>query len=156
MKPIVVACHSGSHRNGRPSASRRISRQRIARTGKVMVATTTVRSSSHPLACCAYVQTLRRSILYNTHTSNATLMASPISQAPLQRFLLLGFDGEDNEIADFVDDRAERVAARALRRFAQLLRALPGTGALVEQGPDIDRFVPVTPGRRPGVSRDSR
>src|SRR6266446_5713464 len=65
-------------------------------------------------------------------------MASPINQAPLQRFFLLGFDGEDNEIADFVDDRAERVAARALRRLAQLLRALPGTGALVEQGSDID------------------
>src|SRR6266545_3954579 len=140
MKPIVVACHSGNKRNGRPSPSRRIRRQRIARTGKVTVATTTVSSSSQTWACCAYAQTLRGSILYSTHTSRAALMASPISQAPRQRFFLLGFDGEDNEIADFVDDRAEGVAARALRRFAQLLRALPGTRALVEQGPDIDRL----------------
>ncbi len=83
-------------------------------------------------------------------------MASPISQAPLQRLFLLGFDGEDNEIADFVDDCAERVAARALCRFAQLLRAPPGAGALVQQSVDVDRLVPVTPRRRPGVSRDSR
>src|SRR6266511_2078942 len=65
-------------------------------------------------------------------------MASPISQAPLQRFWLLGFDGEDNEIADFVDDRAEAFAARALSRLAQLLRALAGTGPLVEERADVD------------------
>lgn len=49
-------------------------------------------------------------------------MMSPMSQAPFQRLLegigLVGFDGEDNEIADFVDDRAEVVAARALGDFA--------------------------------------
>src|SRR2546425_711662 len=138
MKPIVVACHSGSNGKRWPSTSRRIRRQRMARTGNVTVATTTVRSSSHPLACCAYVQTFRRSILYSTQTSNAALMASPISQAPLQRLLLLGFDGEDNEIADFVDDRAEALAACALGRLAQLLRALAGPGALVEESPDVD------------------
>ena len=48
-------------------------------------------------------------------------MRSPMSQAPFQRLLeegeLIGFDGEDNEIADVVDDRAERVAARTFRRF---------------------------------------
>src|SRR5437879_293441 len=49
-------------------------------------------------------------------------MASPMSQAPRHR--LLGFDREDNEIADFVDDRAECVAADALGRFPQLLRGL--------------------------------
>src|SRR6266545_4490789 len=138
MKPIVVACHSGIHGKRWLSTSRRISCQRMVRTGKVRVATTTVRSSSHPLACCAYVQTFLRSILYNTQTSNATLTASPISQAPLQRFLLFGFDGEDNEIADFVDDRAEAFAARALSRLAQLLRALAGTGPLVEERADVD------------------
>src|SRR2546426_677767 len=156
MKPIVVACHSGIQGNGRPSASRRISRQRMARTGKVTVATTIVSSSSQPLACLAYSQTLSGWLLDNTHARRATLMTSPISQAPLQRFFLLGFDGEDNEIADFVDDRAQAIAARALGRLAQLLRALTGTGALVEQSLDVDRFVPVTAGRRPGVSRASR
>ena len=52
-------------------------------------------------------------------------MASPISQAPRQRLLegggLIVFDGEDNEIADFVDDGAEGVAARTFCRFTQLL-----------------------------------
>ena len=37
---------------------------------------------------------------------------------------LLWFDGEDNEVADFVDDRAQRFAARALGQRAQLLRTL--------------------------------
>src|SRR5436309_1582994 len=156
MKPIVVACHSGIQGNGRPSASRRISRQRMARTGKVTVATTIVSSSSQPLACLAYSQTLSGWLLDNTHARRATLMTSPISQAPLQRLFLLGFDGEDNEIADFVDDRAQAFAARALGRLAQLQRALTGTGALVEQSLDVDGFVPVASGRRPGVSRDSR
>ena len=90
----------------------------MARTGKVTVATTIVSSNSKPLACCASFQTFPGSILYSTQTSSAALTASPISQAPLQRFFLLGFDGEDNEIADFVDDRAQAFAARALRRLA--------------------------------------
>ena len=67
-------------------------------------------------------------------------MASPTSQAHPRRQRLLGFDGEDNEIADFVDDRAERVAADALGRFPQLLRALAGAGAFVQQRTDIDWF----------------
>src|SRR5437867_7551880 len=162
MKPIVVACHSGVIGNRSPLASRRISRQRIVRTGNVNVARTTVTKSSQPFACSAYVHTLRGSILYRTHTSNAALRASPMSQAhplpPRQRCGLLGFDGEDNEIADFVDDGAERVAARALCRFAQLLRAPPGARALVQQRVDVDRVAspsapvalgPLAPPRRP-------
>src|SRR5437870_2299751 len=137
MKPIVVACHRGRNGNGRPLASRKISRHRIARTGNVSVAKATVRSSSQPLAPCAYAHTLAGSILYSTHTSNAALMASPSSQAPLQRRVLLGFDGEDNEIADFVDDRAKALAARALGDFAQLLRPLARPGAFIEQRLDI-------------------
>src|SRR5882762_9042129 len=154
MKPIVVACHSGIQGKGRPSASRRISRQRMARTGKVIVATTIVSSSSQPLACLAYSHTLAGWLLDNTHASRATLMTSPISQAPLQRLVLLGFDGEDNEIADFVDDRAERVTVRALGGFAQFLCAPAGTGTLVEQRPDVDRFVAITPWGGP-VARGS-
>src|SRR5258706_8674380 len=76
-------------------------------------------------------------------------MASPTSQAPLQRFCLLGFDGEDNEIADFVNDGAERVAARALCRFAQLLRAPPGARALVQQRVDVDRLASPSPSPPP-------
>src|SRR5437867_3724292 len=121
MKPIVVACHSGGKGSRSPPASRRISRQRIVRTGNGNVARTTVRRSSQAFACCANVHTLRRSILYRTHTSNAALRASPMSQALCG---LLGLDGEDNEIADFVDDGAERLAAGTLGGFAQLLGAL--------------------------------
>ena len=67
-------------------------------------------------------------------------MASPLSQAHPRRQRLLGFDGEDNEIADFVDDRAERVAARALGRLAQLLHPRARAGAFVQQHADVDRF----------------
>src|SRR5262249_52363320 len=70
-------------------------------------------------------------------------MASPSSQAPRQRPGLLGFDGEDNEIADFVDDRAEALAARALGGLAQFLSALAGAAALGEEGPDAPRLPPV-------------
>src|SRR5712671_6009216 len=143
MKPIVVACQSGKKGNGRPFASRKINRQRIARTGKVSVANATVRSRSHPLACWAYAQTLAGSILYSTHTSNAALMARPSSQAPLQRRVLLGFDGEDNEIADFVDDRAEAVATHTLGGFAQLLRPLARARTFVQQRLDVDRLASV-------------
>src|SRR6266566_6202761 len=150
MKPIVVACHSGVIGNRSPLASRRISRQRIVRTGNVNVARTTVTKSSQPFACSAYVHTLRGSILYRTHTSNAALRASPMSQAPplppRQRCGLLGFDGEDNEIADFVDDGAERVAAGPLGGFAQLLDALAGASAPVEESPDVDRLRSVARG----------
>src|SRR5574341_648865 len=140
MKPIVVACQSGSQGRRWPSASRRISCQRIVRTGNVTVATTTVSSSRKPLACRACDQTSRGLMRCNTHASSATLTTSPSNQAQRQRCLLLGFDGEDNEVADFVDDRAQRVAAGALCRFAQLLRALPRPGALVEQGLDVHHF----------------
>src|SRR5439155_11504727 len=150
MKPIVVACHSGVIGNRSPLAPRRISRQRIVRTGNVNVARTTVTTSSQPFACSAYVHTLRGSILYRTHTSNAALRASPMSQAPplppRQRCGLLGFDGEDNEIADFVDDGAEPVAAGPLGGFAQLLDALAGASAPVEESPDVNRLRSVTRG----------
>ena len=67
-------------------------------------------------------------------------MTSPMSQAPPQRERLFGFDGEDNEVADFVDDRAQVVAARAPRRFAQLLRALARPLSPIEEGADVDRL----------------
>ena len=73
-----------------------------------------------------------------------------MSQAPRHR--LLGFDREDNEIADFVDDRAECVAADALGRFPQLLRALAGAGALVQQRTDIDWFS-IRPAQRGSAAR---
>src|SRR5207248_6558123 len=84
---------------------------------------------------------------WRTQASNATLTMSPMSQAPRQRRVLLGFDGEDNEVADFVDDRAEGLAARALRRVAQLLRSVLRTRALIKESANVDGFVaaPVTP-----------
>src|SRR5713226_6201300 len=140
MKPIAVACQSGSQGNRWPSTSRRISRQRIVRSGNVAVASTTVARSNSGSAWRASFHTCRRSTRCRTQTSNATLTTSPMSQAPRQRRLLLGFDGEDNEVADFVDDRAEALAARALCGFSQFLRALAGTCSLVEKLPDFDWF----------------
>src|SRR6266516_3874054 len=138
MKPIVVACHSGVIGNSSTLASHRISRQQIVRTGNVNVARTTVTKSSQPFACSAYVHTLRGSILYRTHTSNAALRASPMSQAhplpPRQRCGLLGFDG------------AERVAAGPLGGFAQLLDALAGTSTPVQESPNVNRLRSVTRG----------
>src|SRR6266566_5007924 len=140
MKPIAVACQSGSEGNLWPSISRRIRRQRIVRSGNVAVASATAARSNSASAWRASSQTCRRSMRWSTQASNATLTTSPKSQAPRQRRLLLGFDGEDNEVADFVDDRAEALAARALCGFSQFLRALAGTCSLVEQPPDIDWF----------------
>src|SRR2546422_111030 len=146
MKPIAVACQSGSEGNRWPSISRRIRRQRIVRSGNVAVASTTAARTNRGPAWRASSHPCRRSMRWSTQASNATLTASPRSQAPRpappapQRRLLLGFDGEDNEVADFVDDRAEALAARALCGFSQFLRALAGPGSLVEQPPDIDWF----------------
>ena len=81
---------------------------------------------------------------WRTQASNATLTMSPMSQAPRQRRVLLGFDGEDNEVADFVDDRAESLAACALRRVAQLLRSMLRTRALIEESANVDGFVAAT------------
>src|SRR5438045_959631 len=149
MKPIAVACQSGIQANrwGGPSTSRRISRHRIVRSGNVAVVSMTAARSSIGSAWRASSQTCRRLMRWRTQASNATLTMSPMSQAPRQRRVLLGFDGEDNEIADFVDDRAESLAARALRRVAQLLRSMLRTRALIEESANVDGFVaaPVTP-----------
>src|SRR5438876_1176552 len=63
-----------------------------------------------------------------------------------------------DEVCDLVDDRAERLTTRALGRFAQFLCALASTGTLVEQCPDVDRFVAIPAGRPPlpGGSRAAR
>src|SRR5438105_3760794 len=141
MKPIAVACQSGSQANRRPSTSRRISRHRMVRSGNVAVASMTAARSSNGSAWRASSQTCRRLMRWRTQASNATLTMSPMSQAPRQRRVLLGFDGEDNEIADFVDDRAESLPARALRRVAQLLRSVLRTRALIEESANVDGFV---------------
>ena len=83
------------------------------------------------------------------------MTTSPMTQAHLA-WRLLGFDGEDNEVADFVDDRAEIVAVDALRRLAQLLGALTRPPTAIQQGADVDHGgLWTTPGHRPGVSRDT-
>ena len=81
------------------------------------------------------------------------MTVSPISQAQRRDVpLLLGFDGEDNEIADFVDDRAQIVATHALRRLTQFLGALTGACAAIQQGADVDDLIAPA---QPGVSRDT-
>lgn len=150
MNPMVVACQSGLQGRGRPSASRRINRQRIVRTGKVMVAMMTVSTSRTALAWRASAQTSRRLMRCSTQASSATLTTSPISQAHRQRCCLLGLEGEDNEVADFVNDDAKVVPAGAFGRLAEFLCALAGAIALVEERSDIDGLTAVA-----SWSRDS-
>src|SRR5258708_3713397 len=156
MNPIAVACHRGSHGKARPSASRRINRQRMARSGNVMVARSTARSSSPGSAPRAYATTAGNLTSCNTHARSAAVTTSPMTQAHLA-WRLLGFDGEDNEVADFVDDRAEIVAVDALRRLAQLLGALTRPPTAIQQGADVDHGgLWTTPAHRPGLGGERR
>src|SRR3989441_11774073 len=57
-----------------------------------------------------------------------------------------GLGGEGNEVADFVDEGAERVAGGVLRLLAQLLHALECTVAAIQQRADVhDRGVDRAP-----------
>jgi len=48
-----------------------------------------------------------------------------------------GFEGERNEIADFIDERAETVARRVLCFLAQLLGVLQRTLATIEERANV-------------------
>jgi hypothetical protein len=79
----------------------------------------------------------------STQASSATLTTSPISQAHRQRCCLLELEGEDNEVADFVNDGAQIIPAGALGRLPEFLCALAGSIAPVEKRSDIDGLTAV-------------
>ena len=69
------------------------------------------------------------------------MTTSPTSHACLQREaggrLGVGLEGEGNEVADFVDELAERVARRLLRRGAQFLCAPKRAIASVQESAHV-------------------
>ena len=77
-----------------------------------------------------------------THASSATLTARPTTGAQRQCRVLFGLEGEDNEVADFVDDGAQIVTAYALGNLAELQCALARPSALIEECSHIDDLVP--------------
>src|SRR5438874_3418680 len=143
MKPMATACHSGSHGSGLSRSSRRITRHRIRRIGNVNVASATV--STRRRGSTARRPTRRSSDLVprTAHAKNATVTARPRIQAQREgegeadARLGAGLEGEGNEVADFVDERAELVARRPLRRCAQLLRSLERAVAAIQQGAHV-------------------
>src|ERR1041384_1574941 len=137
MKPIAVASHNAASGSGRPAGSRSSTRHRSARIGKVRVARMTVAASSATLARCTCVMTSVKLTSCNAQARRPTDTARPTIQAQRDR-ALVGLEGEDNEIADFVEQRTELVGREVPRLLAQLLGARQGTLPAVHQALDID------------------
>src|SRR2546428_10062847 len=140
--PMAVACHSGPGGNRAPPTSRRIRRQRTARSGNVSVASATATSSSSGSARRTYPTNSRASTPCSAHASSPSVTASPTIHAQREADAPLlggaGLGSEGNEVADFVDEGPERIARRGACRGAQLLRALERPVAAVQQRADID------------------
>src|SRR2546422_260748 len=130
MKPIAVACHSGSSGNAAPPplTSRRISRQRSVRSGNVSVASTTAPVNSSGSARRRWPTSWRASTPCSAQARSASVTTSPTTHPQREAGDGLGrgvgLDGESNEIADFVHEGQKRIARRVLRRRPQLLRPL--------------------------------
>src|SRR6266516_5053880 len=140
MKPMAVACHSGMSGRRVSSPARSINCQRQVRIGKVAVMRTTLASNNHGSAWLACVKTSRGLTSCSVQTSRATETARPMS--PAQRVARLpagraGFDREGNEVADFFDEGAQALARCRAGFRAQLLGALLGALAAIEQGADV-------------------
>src|SRR2546429_9092642 len=167
MNPIAVACHSGNRGKRLPPTSRRISRQRSARSGNVSVASAIVASMSQRLACRRCPTSSCASTPCSAQARSPSVTTSPTTHAQRDAGPLGvggGLDGEGNEVADLFDERPERFPRGQLGGFTQLLRplqrALPrgqqgGNGADGQFSPGAGRGVPgVGPGggggRRPG------
>src|SRR5207247_2888884 len=137
MKPTAVACHNGSHGRRRPSASRKMTRQRIVRSGNVRVARATAPRKGQRAARRMWPSTAPGSTSRSVQYKSAIVTMNPATQAQPARSLGVGLEGEGNEIADFFDEAAERIARRLLCRFAQLPSALQRALTPVQEGPDI-------------------
>src|SRR2546429_4614930 len=143
MKPMATACHSGSHGSGLSRSSRRITRHRIKRIGNVNVASATVSTRRRGSTARRPASTSLHCVPRTAHAKKATVTARPRIQAQREgegeadARLGAGLEGEGNEVADFVDERAELVARRPLRRCAQLLRSLERAVAAIQQGAHV-------------------
>src|SRR2546422_9023906 len=148
MKPTAVACHSGSHGKRWPSTSRRIRRQRAVRSGNVSVAVSTAAIRRKGWARRMGPSTARGATSCSVQESSAAVTTSPATHAHGARVDRLGAEGaggaggaglgsEGNEVADFVDEGAERVAGGMLRLLAQLVCALECAVAAIQQRADV-------------------
>src|SRR5438552_10522168 len=123
MKPTAVACHNGSQGKRWPSTSRKIRRQRAVRSGNVSVAVATAAIRRKGWARRMWPSTARGSTSCSVQYSSAAVTTSPATHAHGARADRLeaggaGLGGEGNEVADFVDEGAERVAGGVLRLLA--------------------------------------
>src|SRR5437870_9790733 len=127
MKPIAVACHRGRRGYAPPPTPRRMSRQRTVRIGNVRVASATVARMSPRLARRTPSTRSRALTPCSAQARSPSVTPSPTTHAQRDAAARLGasgavgirLEGEGNEVADFVDEGAERVAGRLPRRGPQ-------------------------------------
>src|SRR2546422_315044 len=125
MNPIAVACHSGSRGKRLPPTSRRMSRQRSARSGNVSVASAIVASMSQRLARRRCPTSSCASTPCSAQARSPSVTTSPTTHAQRDAGPLGvggGLDGEGNEVADLFDERPERFPRSQLGGFTQLRR----------------------------------
>src|SRR5881628_3023117 len=141
MNPIAVACHSGSNGKRLPPTSRRMSRQRSARSGNVSVASAIVASMSQRLARRRCPTSSCPSTPCSAQARSPSVTTSPTTHAQRHAGTLGvggGLDGEGNEVADLFDESPERVPRGELGGFTQLLRALQRALAAIQQEANVD------------------
>src|SRR5256885_5169243 len=132
MKPMAVACHSGSSGNRLPPASRRISCQRSVRNGKVSVASATAASSSSGSARRRCPPSSCGSMSCSVHASSASVTASPTSHAQREARDASGgcgrLEGAGNEQGPDVHDRQGILRRRFPRGDELVQRRRPDAG----------------------------
>src|SRR3989475_1054050 len=141
MNPIAVACHSGNRGKRLPPTSRRMSRQRSARSGNVSVASAIVASMSQRLARRRCPTSSCASTPCSAQARSPSVTTSPTTHAQRDAGPLGvggGLDGEGNEVADLFDERPERFPRGQLGGFTQLLRALQRALAAIQQEANVD------------------
>src|SRR6266566_8796212 len=123
-----------------------MSRQRTVRIGNVRVASATVARMSPRFARRTLSTRSRALTPCSAQASSPSVNPSPTTHAQRDAAARLGasgavgirLEGEGNEVADFVDEGAERVAGRLPRRGPQLLGARQRAVAAVQQAADVD------------------
>src|SRR5438034_3211397 len=100
MKPTAVACHRGIHGRRRPSTSRRMTRQRIVRSGNVRVARVTPPRKGHSAARRMWPSTAPGSTSRSVQYRSAIVTRSPPPPPPPPPPAAPGPPGGGNENAD--------------------------------------------------------
>src|SRR5256885_4007634 len=134
-----------------------MSRQRSVRMGNVRVASATVASMSQRFARRTPSTRSRALTPCSAQARSPSVTRSPTTHAQRDAELRsgaggagAGLKGEGNEVADFFDEGAQRVAGRLLRDGAELLGALQRAFTTVLQRADVDDPRLARRGRRGG------